>query len=249
MNVVLNSNNHEVCQTNKIGSISCGDAVGMALDHSAVDLSACDETNHSTPVAVEIPGNLYFAAEGGDVNAQLKLACLCLGGNGERDYAEALRWYGKAADLGNREAQFSLGFMYLEGLGVPQSYKVAFSWFLLAAEKGESSAQANLGWLYENGFGAPQDDAEAVRWYRKAALNEDPYAALSLGLMYSRGCCPPTDPDAAYVWISIAALNGIIEAEDEQEKLEETMTPEQISVALKRAKACISSGYKDCSEI
>jgi len=221
----------------------------MALGHPAVDVSACDETNHSTPVAVEMPGNLYFAAESGDVNAQLKLACLFLRDNGERDYAEAFRWYQKAADLDNREAQFGIGFMYLEGLGVSRDYKEAFRWFFLAAKQGDTSAQANLGWLYENGFGVPRNDAEAVRWYQMAALNEDPYAALSLGLMYSRGCCQPTDPDAAYIWISIAALTGIIEAEDEQEKLEETMTPEQISVALKRAKACISSGYKDCPEI
>ena len=248
MNVVLSSNNHEVCQMNKIGSISCGDAVGMALDHSAADLSACDETDHSTPAAVEIPGNLYLAAEGGVVNAQLKLARLWSnvakepGGS-----AEALRWYLKAADLGNREAQFSVGFMYLEGLGVRRDYKEAFRWFLLAAEKGESSAQANLGWLYENGFGAPQDEAEAVRWYRKAALNEDPYAALSLGLMYSRGCGHPQNPNAAYIWISIAAWNGVPEAEDEQEKLEQTMTRNQISMAWRQAKACISSGYKGCA--
>lgn len=238
MKVALNNSSHAVLQMNSIGSISGCDAAGMALDHSAPDLSAGDE----------MPGNLYFAAESGDVNAQLKLACLCLGGSGERDYAEAFRWYQKAAELDNREAQFGIGFMYLEGLGVSCDYKEAFRWFSLAAEKGESSAQANLGWLYENGFGAPQDEAEAARWYRMAALNEDPYAALSLGLMYSRGCCQPTDPDAAYIWISIAALTGIIEAEDEQEKLEQTMTAEQISFALTRAKAFISSDYKDCAE-
>lgn len=247
MNVVLSNRNHAARQFSEIGSSPSCDAVDMALDHSAVDLSVGDETNRWTPAAVEMPDNLYFAAEGGDVNAQLKLACLCLDGNGERDYAEAFRWYQKAADLDNREAQFGIGFMYLEGLGVPCDYKDAFRWFSLAAEKGEASAQANLGWLFEKGFGVHQNDTEAVRWYREAALNEDPYAALSLGLMYSRGCGLPQDPYAAYIWISIAAWNGVPEAEDEQEKLEQTMTPDQISMAWRRAKACISSGYKDCA--
>lgn len=231
-------------------SASCCDKETHSPTTSAVALPEDGKIEHSSPATGVMDDDTNRAAEGGDVGAQIELAYSSLKANGKpSDYAEAFRWYQKAADLDNREAQFGIGFMYLEGLGVSRDFKEAFRWFSLAAEKGESSAQANLGWLYENGFGAPQDDAEAVRCYRMAALNEDPYAALSLGLMYSRGCCQPTDPDAAYIWISIAAMTGIIEAEDEQEKLEQTMTAEQISFALKRAKAFISSGYKDCAEI
>tara|TARA_R110002020_G_scaffold116694_1_gene267305 strand:- start:3028 stop:3780 length:753 start_codon:yes stop_codon:yes gene_type:complete len=248
MNVVLINKHDKLFELNSTESIACCADESMASDRSSVDLTAGDETNHSTPVAVEMPDDLYSTAEGGDVSAQIKLACLCGEANGEpEDYDEAFRYHRKAADQGDRNAQFSVGFMYLEGLGVRRNYKEAFQWFLLAAEKGESSAQANLGWLYENGFGVPQNDAEAVRWYREAALNEDPYAALSLGLVYSRGRCQPTDPDAAYIWISIAAWNGVPEAEDKQEKLEQTMTPDQISMAWRRAKACISSRFKDCA--
>ncbi|MCY0154995.1 tetratricopeptide repeat protein [Hoeflea alexandrii] len=215
---------------------------------SAAALPADGQINHTSPATDAMDDDINRAAECGDMGAQIELAYSSLNANGKpSDYAEAFRWYRKAADLGNCHAQFSIGFMYLEGLGTRRDYNEAFHWFFLAAEQGDTSAQANLGWLYENGFGAPEDDAEAVRWYRKAALNEDPYAALSLGLMYSRGCCPPTDPDAAYIWISIAAWNGVPEAEDEQEKLEKTMTPGQISMAWRRAKVCISSGYKDCA--
>lgn len=154
-----------------------------------------------------------------------------------------------AAEAGDSHAQFRFGFIYLEGLGVPRDYKQAFFWFSMAAEQGDTSAQANLGWLYENGSGVPQNDAEAIRWYRLAAINGDPYAQLSLGQMYSRGCGLAQHPNAAYIWISMAAWNGVAEAEDEQELLEQIMTPDEISSGWQRAKACISSGYKDCSDI
>jgi len=229
-------------------SASCRDKKTHSPTTSAVALPEDGKIEHSSPKAGAMDDDTNRAAEGGDVNAQIELACSSLKADGKpSDYAEAFRSYRKAADLGNCHAQFSVGFMFLEGLGVPCDYKEAFKWFSLAAKQGDTSAQANLGWLFENGVGVPQNDAEAVRWYREAALNEDPYAALSLGLMYSRGCGLPQDPYAAYIWISIAAWNGVPEAEDEQEKLEKTMTPDQISMAWRRARACISSGYKDCA--
>jgi hypothetical protein len=244
---VFGANEDELHDRNNM-SASCCDKETYSPTTSAVALPEYGEIEHSSRAAGVTDDETNRAAEGGDVDAQIALAYSSLNANGKTsDYAEAFRSYRKAADLGNCHAQFSVGFMYLEGLGVPCDYKEAFRWFFLAAEQGDTSAQANLGWLYESGIGAPQDDAEAVRWYRMAAFNEDPYAALSLGLMYSRGCCLPQDPYAGYIWISIAAWNGVPEAEDEQEKLEKTMTPDQISMAWRRARACISSGYKDCA--
>ena len=52
----------------------------------------------------------------------------------EQDYAEARRWYGKAAALGNAEAQFALGTMHEEGKGGPQNRSAAKEWFGRACE-------------------------------------------------------------------------------------------------------------------
>ena len=44
---------------------------------------------------------------------------------GERvpqDYAEAIKWYRKAAEQGYASAQYNLGIMYDDGEGVPQDY-------------------------------------------------------------------------------------------------------------------------------
>lgn len=231
-------------------SASCCDKKTHSPKTSAVALPEYGEIEHSFPAAGVTDDDTNRAAEGGDVDAQIELAYSSLKANGKpSDYAAAFRSYRKAADLGNCHAQFSVGFMYLEGLGTRRDYDKAFHWFFLAAQQEDPSAQANLGWLYENGLGVPQNDMEAIRWYRLAAINGDPYAQLSLGQMYSSGRGFTQHPNAAYIWISMAAWNGVAEAEDEQELLEQIMTPDEISSGWQRAKDCISSGYKDCADI
>ncbi len=39
-----------------------------------------------------------------------------------QDYAQAAKWYRKAAEQGHAYAQFNLGYMYRFGQGVPQDY-------------------------------------------------------------------------------------------------------------------------------
>ena len=66
-----------------------------------------------------------------------------------QDYAEAVKWYRKAADQGDAAAQFNLGVMYATGQGVPQDYAEAVKWYRKAAEQGHAGAQYNLGVMYD----------------------------------------------------------------------------------------------------
>lgn len=51
----------------------------------------------------------------------------------DRDYAKALNWYHRAADQNHPEAQFKLGVIYANGLGVEQNVDRALTWLLAAA--------------------------------------------------------------------------------------------------------------------
>ena len=79
------------------------------------------------------------------------------------DYAEALKWYHKAAEQGHAAAQNSLGWMYQKGKGVPQDHAEAVKRYRKSAEQGDEAAQYNLGRTYQKGEGVPQSDAEAVK--------------------------------------------------------------------------------------
>jgi TPR repeat protein len=88
-------------------------------------------------------------------------------------YTQAAFWYRKAAEQGNSDAQYLLGYFYLNGRGVPRDYTQAVLWYRKAAEQGDADAQEALGDLYNNGRGVPRDYAEAYFWYDLAAAGED----------------------------------------------------------------------------
>ena len=69
---------------------------------------------------------------------------LYFGRNGKRDYAAALEFYRRAAELGNASAQNSLGRMFELGDGVPQDEANAIKWYRQAAEQGHPDAMAAL---------------------------------------------------------------------------------------------------------
>jgi len=66
-------------------------------------------------------------------------------------------------------AQYNLGDMYYEGVGVPQNYAEAAKWFRKAADQGDTYAQYNLGSMYEKGRGVPQSYEKAYIWFTLAA--------------------------------------------------------------------------------
>jgi len=67
------------------------------------------------------------------------------------DYATALKFWRPLAEQGNATTQSNLGFMYSEGLGVPQDYDEAVKWLRMATEQGDADAQFNLGVMYRDG--------------------------------------------------------------------------------------------------
>ena len=89
----------------------------------------------------------------------------------KENYQKAYKKWKPLAEKGNPDAQFGLGYMYLQGKGVVLDYKKAMKWFRLAAEQGDSDAQNNLGLMYAVGNGVVGDPAYARMWFEIAASN------------------------------------------------------------------------------
>ena len=101
----------------------------------------------------DIPG-LTVKAEQGDAEAQYQLGAAYAQGQGiTNSYAEAAKWYGRAADQGQAAAQAALGELYEAGQGVPKDMDAALRCYRAAAEHGYAGAQYTLGFLYEAGRG------------------------------------------------------------------------------------------------
>jgi len=108
----------------------------------------------------------------------------------------------KAAMQGDANSQYSLGFIYVNGYGVGQSYKRAISWFLKAAMQGNKRAQHQLGMIYANEI---KNYQEAEKWYKKAAEQGDADSQNSLGVMYYAGNGVARDYKEAKKWFLKAA--------------------------------------------
>jgi TPR repeat protein len=125
------------------------------------------------------------------------------------DYATALRLWRPLAEQGIANAQFNLGLMYYQGLGVPQNYAEAASWYRRAGEQGNVDASVNLGLMYlDSRHGVAHDPAEAASWFRKAAEQGDAHAQLLLANMLWEGTDVPVDYIAAVSWYRRAAEQG-----------------------------------------
>ena len=108
--------------------------------------------------------------------------------------------YKQAAEQGDAEAQYNLGYAYKDGKGVEQDDKQAVKWWTKSAEQGNVYAQNNLGYMYRNGKGVEQDDKQAVKWYTKSAEQGYANAQNSLGWMYQNGKGVEQDDKQAVKW-------------------------------------------------
>jgi TPR repeat protein len=97
---------------------------------------------------------------------------------GVTDREQALKWYRKAAEGGDPDAENELGRHYEDGSGLEQDYARAAFWYLRAAEHvpnlgGAGQGRNNLGNLYVDGNGVSRDYVQAYMWYSLASVEEN----------------------------------------------------------------------------
>lgn len=123
-----------------------------------------DSYNNATQMYVK-------AAEKGDDIAMLSLATSYYHGKGgvEQDFQMAMKWYLKAAELGNADAMDNIGALYEEGEGVEIDYVKALTWYKKAAERGSEQAAFYAGKMYYEGLGVTKDLIVARQYFLQAA--------------------------------------------------------------------------------
>jgi len=83
-----------------------------------------------------------------DAEAMTRIGDLHASGQGvPRSDGEAVKWYAKAAPLGNAAARFALAARYASGRGVGEDPAAAAKWCRLAADQGHPAAQSLLGFM------------------------------------------------------------------------------------------------------
>ncbi len=128
----------------------------------------------------------------------------------------AFHWYLKAAESGDADAQYNVGFMYRIGKGVAPNDESALYWFQRAAEQSDVGAMYNLGVMCEEGRtlpGSRPDLSLAFTWYHRASTMGEPAAQYQLARMYEEGRGVSINVDLAVQLLASAAENGYSNAQ------------------------------------
>ncbi len=128
-----------------------------------------------------------------------------------KEYGKAYQEWKAAADAGHAEAQFDLGVLYAQGLGVRRDLTEAAFWYRKSAEQGNAEAEFALGQMYSRGWGAPRDTVDAMRWLQMANSVDSDGPPTDWANVEGYGM-PQDDQQAAY-WYKLAAEKGHPEAE------------------------------------
>lgn len=195
----------------------------LLLPHGALALSPAEAFEQAQaleragkPAADFVP-LLKRAAQGGEVDAQLKLGRIYrFGRKGiAKNFSEAKRWYDMAAARGSQEAMTQLQMIYVKSghehfNSLQADENVRF--LAVQARQGDAGAALKLGMLAERGAGGAPDFARAAELYAFAANAGLPQAQTRLGLLYEDGKGVPQSDDEAVKWLTKAAEQGYADA-------------------------------------
>ena len=147
------------------------------------------------------------AARNGNGDAMYAVGCRYaegIEGVVTQDYGEALRWWRKAAEVGDLsgDAHYKIAECYIYGWGIGKNEYKASDWFLLSAGRGNLMAQI---WLGRTALDEGRA-TEGVKWLKKAALQGSPIAQVQLGRAYMDGLDGvKQDNSEALMWFKMAA--------------------------------------------
>ena len=136
-------------------------------------------------------------------------------------------WYGKAAELGDEDAQqwmdrynraqqydpvadmLEKAEGYDKGInGYSVDKKLALQWYEKAAEEGDTDAIHEAGFRYYNGVGCSKNPEKALYGIEKLAETGNAAAMVTVAAMYRGNEGFPANKEKEFYWMKKAAENG-----------------------------------------
>ena len=150
-------------------------------------------------------------------------------------YRMAIEQLEPLADSGNAEAQYLLGALIHDGMGIKRNINRATKLFSQAADGGSSKAQFQYGLMLMEGRDIKKDKPEGRKYMKMAALQGVSAAMHNLGYYHQEGEGGPQDYVAAYTWFELAVRNGAYYSEAFRDLLPQVLLDREIKEAIKRA--------------
>ena len=124
------------------------------------------------------------------------------------DSTESIKWYRKAAELGDAESAGKVAKAIDKG-DTKGSAKEMMDYYLQASTLKQPDVLYRISNLYKTGYKEiQQDNAKSMDYLRQAAELGDPDAMFDLGIRYEKGDGVVSNTQTALQWINKAADAG-----------------------------------------
>lgn len=186
----------------KMGNPNCSEVLGYiyenGLDNYKVDYKKASKyyEKSGTPKSLYRLGVMYIDG--------------MLGKQKESDIAKGVGYISRAAEQGDVDAIYSMGYLYETGSYVDTvDYERAVSYFKYLADNNIAAGQYKMGLYYELGIGSiVADSSKSVEYYQMAAGQGYGAAMCSLADLYRDGSYLPKDKAKAFALYSHAHEGG-----------------------------------------
>ncbi len=131
------------------------------------------------------------------------------------EYEKAIAELEPVAKTGDGNANFYMGYIYENGLGVEANLAIAWDWYNNACENRSVRSCVRVAEMFEGATGVDQNYARALMYYEKAEELGDVSATRKIGKFYLDGKLGARDIDKAKMYFEKA----ISEGDNESQKL------------------------------
>ena len=164
----------------------------------------------------------------------------------QRDYKTALYYLSFFAANGDAKANYNLGTMYREGLGVEKDEVQSLSHFIAAAENGHMLGNYAVGLAFLTGKGSDIDAKAAIHYLTEAALLGHAISPVEIGRLYFRGRLVKKNFVSAHFWWLLAQERNAPNASKNLSTLLSKMNQEQKRQAFLLQSKCKRLTLKQC---
>ena len=164
----------------------------------------------------------------------------------KQDYKTALYYLSFLAANGDARAQYNLGIMYRDGLGVEKDDIQSLTHFLEAAENGHMLGNYSVGLAFLIRKGSDIDAKAAIHYFKESSLLGHAISPVKIGDLYFQGKLIEKDYVNAHFWLSLANDRNAPGAMRRLNMLKSKMNQEQKRQAFLLNRKCRELTLKKC---
>ena len=162
------------------------------------------------------------------------------------DYETATFFLSFLASNGDSVAQYNLGLLYRDGLGVEKNPEVALSWFYLAAQQRHMLSNFAIAKLIENYTYLADRTQGRLHFLKEAAFLGHAIAPLEIGNFYYMRRKSDYDLVRAMVWWIISSDRNAPGAGEMIASISPSLNRSQMDQVSVKLADCDNKTYRDC---